>query len=271
MFRSKSYLLLISALFCCVLQAGSYEAMVTAVRGTAFELDARQQVVRTLSTSVGIPEGHAIQTRPGATVTVVLANGGVITVQPNTTLVLEQMQLDGDASLASYRPLRPSAANTRTRLRLDRGEVLGEVKGIRANSKFEVASAVGTAGISGTKFVVSVTISGNTYVMKVTNIDGTVVTTVTGEAPTSVPAGTSTELSGSFDSDTGAVSEAVSSDPASVPASALDAFTDIIDNAVDNASTTDQVDMPTDLIPLGEEGSVDGVISSDITEIGTNL
>jgi hypothetical protein len=112
MLRFKVSAILVSAFLCSVLQAASYDALVTAVRGNVLELDAQQQVIRTLSVRSTIPEGHAIRTQPGSSVTLVLANGAVLSVQPETTLVLEQMQLDGDASMASYRPLRPSPANT---------------------------------------------------------------------------------------------------------------------------------------------------------------
>ena len=269
MFRTKLTALLLSTLLCGALFGGAYEAIVTSVNGTVLELNQQQQVVRTLSKNARVVEGNAIRTRPDSSATLVLANGAVITVTPDTTLVLEQMQLDGDASLASYRPLRPSAANTRTRLRLDRGEVLGEVKGIRANSKFEVASAVGTAGISGTKFTVAVTVSGNTYTMTISNLDGTVVSTLEGQSTVNIPAGQSVVLSGTFDDTTDEVSDATSTAPAAIPAATLNTLSSMISNAVKGSTATteesgdDQLIIP--INPVDPDLDPDGSnVSSDI-------
>jgi len=245
--------LFLSLVFASALSAASYEAIVSAVRGTVLELDAQQQVVRTLSVNAEVPEGHTVSTNAGATVTLVLANGGVVTLKPETSLVLEQMQLDGPPSMASYRPLRPSPANTRTRLRLDRGEVLGEVKGIRANSKFEVTSAVGTAGITGTKFVVNVTIVDGRYTMTVTNLDGSVVTTIEGASPVSLPAGSQATLSATYDTETGEVSE-ITTDGAPVSPSQVDSLSQEISNNVDAIEAEDSnVELPTDLIPVPDD------------------
>lgn len=272
MFRFKLSAVLISALLCSLLQAASYEALVTAARGNILELDAQQQVVRTLSINATVPEGHAIQTQAGATATIILANGGVLTVQPETTLVLEQMQLDGDPSMASYRPLRPSPANTRTRLRLDRGEVLGEIKGIRANSKFEVTSAVGTAGITGTQFVVSVQIVDGQYVMTISNLDGSVVATLAGTSPVSVPAGSQVTLSGTYDSVSGSIEDAASTGSTPIASSVLNNFSAIISAAVDAVGAEETGDPQTDFIPLGDTDLEPDSVSSSVGRIvGTPL
>jgi hypothetical protein len=272
MIRFKISAIVFSALLCSLLQAASYDALVTAVRGNVLELDAQQQVVRTLSSTATVPEGHAIRTQSGGTATIILANGAVITLQPETTLVLEEMQLDGDASLASYRPLRPSPANTRTRLRIERGEILGEIKGIRRNSKFEVTSAVGTAGITGTKFAIKVVVVGNRYTMTITNIDGSVVSTIEGGVAETVPAGTAVELSGTFDSATGTISEAISSQPANAPASALQNFSAVISEAVEDASDqvegTGELMLVPDLIPLSDPDA-DVVNDLDVNAVVT--
>jgi hypothetical protein len=273
MCRNKTIsLFLVFTLFGAILQAASTTAIVTAARGTVLELDGRQQVVRTLSANAEVPEGHTIQTRPGATATIVLANGGVVTLQSDTTLVLAEMQLDGPPSMASYRPLRPSPANTRTRLHLERGEVLGEVKGIRANSKFEVTSAVGTAGISGTKFVVRVTVTGGLYTMTITNLDGTVVSTAEGESPVSVPPGTQVEISANFDTTTGEVSE-VTSDSAAVPPAVIESFSSAIESAIEAIASDEGVDLPTDLIPIPSDLDPDGPVGAADVEpvVGTAL
>ncbi len=229
-----------------------------AVRGLVLEVDEGDTVVRTLSAGARVAEGGIVRATTGASATLVLANGGVITVQPETDLQLEQMQLDGDASLGSYEPLRPAAANTRTRLRLDRGEVLGEVKGIRANSKFEVVTAVGTAGITGTQFRVALTLNPDgTFTLLITNIEGSVVATLEGQAPVAVPPGSQATITGSYDSATGTLAN-VSTATSEVPADTLEAFAESISSEIEAARESPPVqDAPSIQIPLEASDSED--------------
>lgn len=231
--------------------AATYDALVVAVKGTAFEVDADELALRTLAPNARIAEGNGIRTSEGATLTIVLANGAVLTLEPDTLVYMDQLQLDGDASLAMNKPLKPSPADTQTRVRIDRGEILGEVKGLSPRSKFEIASPVGTAGISGTKFLVEVrSLGGNRYSMVITNLDGTVAGNAPGGEPASVEAGSKVVISATYDSVTGEVST-IETTSETIPSSTIQTLINgISENVEQIVEEVGANDVPQIILPI---------------------
>ena len=230
MYTLKSISILLLTLACHLAHAVSYEALVVSVSGTAFEVDANEQALRTLAPNATIAEGNGIRTAAGASLTIVLANGAVLTLEPESLVYMEQLQLDGDPSLIMNKPLKPSPANTRTRLRIGRGEILGQVKGLSPLSKFEVASPVGTAGITGTRFTIQlISLGGNRFSLLITNLDGS----VTSPDGTAIAAGNQTVVTATLNTTTGEITDLVTTTE-TVPAATLEALIDAISDNVES-------------------------------------
>lgn len=123
--------------------------------------------VRTaLSSGATLSVGDTVETGSGGTAVLTFSNNATINISPNSSLNLE-----------TYEHSNPSVATSTstTRLKLNNGDVIGQVKGLRGASKFEVATQVGVAGIRGTIFRVSIQVVNGQSIMRVTNADGSVV------------------------------------------------------------------------------------------------
>jgi hypothetical protein len=257
----KALQLILALSVCGLLEAATYKALVVSVSGTAFEVDGNEAVVRTLAPNAQVEQGNGIRTGDNASLTILLANGAVLDIEPGCLVYLEQLQINGDPSLIVHKPLTPSPADTQTRLRVERGRVLGEVKGLSSRSKFELASAVGTAGITGTKFIVEViSLGDNRFSMAITNLDGSV-TRTEGTGPTTpVSAGEQTVITAVYDSETGELSDIeVISD--TLPSDVIDTLVEEVgtkvETAVDEAENTDGPPPPVIIIPINVDPEVD--------------
>ncbi|MGF1451715.1 MAG: FecR domain-containing protein [Opitutales bacterium] len=144
------------------------------------------------------PDGFTVVTSRGSTALLLFSNGASINLGPDSRLnVSEFLQQSYNPSLGSYATLDADPSLSRTELRLDYGELTGEVRELREESNFDVNTPTGAAGIRGTLFTVTHdTVSG---VTTVTNIRGGVTVTFQGDvfnlAPmqTAVLQGTITE------------------------------------------------------------------------------
>lgn len=269
-FRTLSLLLAFVA--CSQLSAATYEALIVAVKGTAFEVDSNQKALRTLAPNATVAEGNGVRTSNNATLTLVLANGAVITLEPDTIVFMEQLQIDGDASLSINKPLTPSPADTRTRLRINRGEILGEVKGLSPRTKFEITSFVGTAGITGTKFTVElVEVSPNRFALIITNLDGTVDANANTAASSefSVSAGDQTIITATYDSDTGEITDLETATETLPDATLQTLINGISENVGDITENLEVKNIPQIYLPI-ELIQPDEINDSQIIVIGTN-
>jgi hypothetical protein len=117
-----------------------------------------------------------------ATVSLVFSNGSQVTLTPDSELeVMTLRQAPFDAKLGSYGSLDRDPSASATRLKLDRGDLVGNVKKLSSNSSFEVQTRLGVAGVRGTVFRVSirpVQVNGETqWVLSVATAQGNVVLT----------------------------------------------------------------------------------------------
>ena len=121
-------------------------------------------------------QGHSVVTGARSSAVLYLPNGSVVNVAANSSLAVSELLQDPyDPSLGSYDTLRADPSRSSTRLQLNYGEVVGQVKSLRSDSRFEIATEVGVAGIRGT--IVKVTFgvdSEGKKVMTVVNADGVV-------------------------------------------------------------------------------------------------
>ena len=89
--------------------------------------------------------GASISTGPAATVELNLGvNGQSLTISPDSTVAIDQLDFTG------------TGADTviNTRLNLTKGGLNGNVKKLAANSKYEIKTANGVAGVRGTSFAI---------------------------------------------------------------------------------------------------------------------
>ncbi|MDP0500007.1 MAG: FecR domain-containing protein [Verrucomicrobiota bacterium JB022] len=123
---------------------------------TVFKADGSQAAGRS-----GMLLQGSDRVRTGTTATGVLlfSNGIRVQLQPDSELVIEQFT----RSSAAPPPASTSQEEGRseTRLRLNYGQVVGQVDKLREDSSFEVVTPVGIAGIRGTQFVVTLTRNGD--------------------------------------------------------------------------------------------------------------
>lgn len=119
-----------------------------------------------LSSGAILSAGDTVETGAGGSAILTFSNNATINISPNSSLNLE-----------TYNHTNPSVATSTstTRLKLNSGDVIGQVKGLRGASKFEVATQVGVAGIRGTIFRVSLQVVAGQTIMRITNADGSVV------------------------------------------------------------------------------------------------
>jgi hypothetical protein len=146
-------------------EAGQTHAVVRAVHGTAeYSVGANWMPLRP---NMDLAPGTQIRTGPDSSVSLNV-NGVTSSVRltENSTMTLDRMSSMGGAS----------DNDTDTSLKLDTGTVLGTVRKLSANSRYEVVTPNGVAGIRGTDFAVTVVVKGDgTYTITFSSITGTVV------------------------------------------------------------------------------------------------
>ena len=169
---------------------GKLFACVTALILTSFLADLQAQTVRegtakvrsirgsakySLGGGVWVPlkvgttlrPGATIQTAPESIVDLYLGeNGPVVRVTPNTTVGLEKLTYAGTGV----------DSVSETRLNLQSGTIIGNVKKLAKASKYEIKTPNGVAGIRGTDFVVTAKkLADGTYEVTFTSVTGTLV------------------------------------------------------------------------------------------------
>jgi len=144
-------------------------AEVKAVRGTA-KYSSGGGVWVPLKTGTVLRPGAVIQTGVDSYVDLFLKqNGPVVRVTAETTLGLDKLNYDGAGNDAVIE----------TQLDLQSGRIIGNVKKLSSNSKYQIKLPNGVAGIRGTDYDISVRPLGNNkWDIRVTSVTGTLVGSV---------------------------------------------------------------------------------------------
>ena len=111
--------------------------------------------------------GASVQTAPESIVDLDLGeNGPMIRIAPNSTVSLDKLTFAGTGIDSVIE----------TRLSVQNGTLIGNVKKLAKASKYEIKTPNGVAGIRGTDYVVSVKkLPDGTYEVTFTDVDGTLV------------------------------------------------------------------------------------------------
>lgn len=97
-------------------------------------------------------EGFTVRTGTGSSVVLVQSNGSTIELTENSSLTVSEFLQDpyDTAAHGRYANLEADPSNSRTRLRVNYGDVTGEVRRLRPGSSYNVDVPTGSAGIRGT-------------------------------------------------------------------------------------------------------------------------
>lgn len=140
-----------------------------------------------------IQQGVTVQTGPNSSVVLVFRNGSTVSLQAATELKIEEFTHTPIPE--SFDVAKTTDENdpsvSKTRLRLERGELIGKVKKIKRGegASFDVGTPVGAAGIRGTTFRIIYTPNpdGRTYNFRLTTIEGNVEMTIGAGVVTAPP------------------------------------------------------------------------------------
>ena len=101
-----------------------------------------------------IPQAAKVVTYTDASVVLVFSNGATTRLGADTELILEEFLQDPFGATVKVSELQDEPSASVTSLRLNRGELVGEVKKLKygQGSSFTVNTPVGAAGIRGTTF-----------------------------------------------------------------------------------------------------------------------
>ena len=157
-------------------------------------------------------QGYTVTTGADSSVVLLFSNGSSIILNAGTNLsVAKFLQEPYDPALGEYSDLEGDPSQSDTLLKMDYGDIFGNVKRLRSLSLYLIETPIGTAGIRGTTFRIRVertfdpTTGLTTERLIVTNADGTVevATIETGGAFENIPAGTEITVEARVNVDTG--------------------------------------------------------------------
>ncbi len=138
-------------------------ALVARVTGNATFTDYAKGEEGRIEPKMKFKQGVTINTAADATVVLLFSNGSTLTIQPSSTLSIEQyLQAPIPEGSPSLDALEKEPSTSKTKLRLLEGDIIGSVKKLNTEegSSYEVDSPIGTAGIRGTNFSFSTKVRG---------------------------------------------------------------------------------------------------------------
>ena len=129
------------------------------VRGDVRKISLSDQSESALQNGDTLRQDHAVVTKgPASSAVLVFANGSTVRVGGDSRLEIKEFMMDPlQADVASVAALTNELTASRTQLRLEFGEMVGNVKTLNraAGSTFSVGTPAGAAGIRGTTFRVA--------------------------------------------------------------------------------------------------------------------
>lgn len=111
-------------------------------------------VAKQAAIDMPVPAKARVVTGQGASVVLVFSNGASTQLGSDTDLVIEEFLQDPFASTIKVAEMTGEPSPSRTKLKLNKGELVGNVKKLKydQDSSFTIQTPVGAAGIRGTTF-----------------------------------------------------------------------------------------------------------------------
>ncbi len=210
-----------------------------------------------LTTGREFTEGFSVITGENSSVVLVQSNGATLILEPETSLTVSEFLQDPfDTSSGTYSRLNEDPSTSQTRVRVNYGEVSGDVKRLRPTSSYNVDLPTGSAGIRGTKWKVTVFVDFNTGIVTATwfTAEGLVGFSYLGTTA-EIPAGTQITSEGTLAEgstlDSFQVVEVEVDDPENAPESTVAEVLSKVSEAL--ANTQQEQDAPSESIPDEED------------------
>lgn len=155
------------------------KVQVVSVAGTATVSGTNGQDGKPLTTGTAVQEGQRIVTGSDSRVVLLFDNGSIFTVQENTSFDIQQFLVEPfDVEKVNYTKITREPSRSTTKVKVNKGTVLGDIRKLNKSSKMDIATPAGVAGIRGTKVRVSVSQNANgTYSVSFSVPEGTVAVT----------------------------------------------------------------------------------------------
>src|SRR4051812_15577366 len=101
-----------------------------------------------------IPQTAMVKTAPASSAVLVFSNGATAQLGEDTELIIQEFLQDPFGAQIQVAALQEEPSASRTRLKLNKGELVGNVKKLQhaRGSTFTIETPVGAAGIRGTTF-----------------------------------------------------------------------------------------------------------------------
>ena len=121
-------------------------------------------------------QGDSIATGAWSTALLVFSNGSEILVTEETSITIVELSQEAFGGTKSYEQLKADPSKSQSLLQLNYGKVSGHVKSLKAGSRFDIETPLGTAAIRGTKFVIECRYNAirGEFIFVVYNLDGKV-------------------------------------------------------------------------------------------------
>jgi hypothetical protein len=105
-----------------------------------------------------IQKGDSIVTGPNSSASLAFSNGSVLEVAKESKFIIEEyLQKEWEFNEEAFKKLEKEPSNSQSKLQLDYGDVTCKVKKLNKGSEMDVKTPLGSAGIRGTTFRVSIT------------------------------------------------------------------------------------------------------------------
>lgn len=130
-------------------QAGAIKA--ANVTGNVIRISANGTESR-INNKEALLETDTVRTADNSSIVLVFANGASVHLGENSRLAIVEFKMDPLAEDVVVAALEREPSVSRTRLHLDYGEMVGNVKPLNTASSYDVNTPVGAAGIRGTTF-----------------------------------------------------------------------------------------------------------------------
>ena len=121
-------------------------------------------------------QGDSIVTGAWSTALLVFSNGSEILVTEKTSITIVELSQEAFGGTKSYEQLKADPSKSQSLLQLNYGKISGHVKSLKAGSRFDIETPLGTAAIRGTKFVIECRYNAirGEFIFVVYNLDGKV-------------------------------------------------------------------------------------------------
>ncbi len=159
-------LLVFSCLFGADAHGGWGKILVVRVSGTVLVSKGGNSPWETGRKWMELPEGARIRTLSGASVDLLLDSGAIVRMKENSEMLVRSMLERLKKALSKARPgaCREDSCRTATLIQLKRGKALFYVSPSFSGLPLLVDTPIGTAGVTGTRFSVDLSVPGVLYI-----------------------------------------------------------------------------------------------------------